>query len=159
MPQDGANPQVAVGSTWVEGVPDLKERRRDDALHFTEDRGGAQRPYEGGLEEMLERGLCTLEPQGKRILLRGILPEDAISTGLTQLAYDSRRMILEKVLAVGPGCERYFEDNDYTDAQKIKPGDFVWVLSTVADRLSSRDKSCRLWTVPIKWVAARAIVK
>lgn len=145
-----------IGETWVTDA--LKERRRADALHFCEvGETGIARPYEGEIEQMIELGRVTVMPEGDRVLTSAVLPEDAQGGGLVQLAYDSRKALCHKVLAVGPGVKAWQDAHAYSEAERIKPGDFVWILATVSDRMSQRDKTCRLWTTRIEHIGARII--
>lgn len=174
MPQDNApsNPanivsNESVGRSWVDDVPGLAERRRAIAARFTirttqpaDERVEGSKPittaraYDGGLEEMLERGMIAIEPMGDRVLLRGIMPEDA-SDDVKQLPFDGRRVVASELLALGVGAPEAFRRAGFTDETMPKPGQVFWVLTTVADRLASKNKTVRLMTVRAEHLGAR----
>jgi hypothetical protein len=162
MPLVGAN----LGRSWIDDVPGLKERRRDTARKFTQEKRSAAgdveivtyEGYEGQIEEMFERGLVDVEPEGDRLLLRAVLTGDA-NDNVLRLAQDSRQLLLQEVVAVGPDCQRYWESKGYSAERMLKPGDFCWVLSTVADRLATKSKVVRLLTVRCEYVAAKITLR
>lgn len=155
-----------VGRTWVDDVPGLAEKRREVARHFVdckrETSGDVEttryEPFRGQLEELFERGIVGIEPLADRVLVRAVLPTDASGGGVQMLTQDSRRLILQQVVAVGPGCAKWFEENGHP-ADYLAPGDFVWVLVTVADRLATKDKSVRLMTVRASYIASKITLK
>ncbi len=165
-PADGT-PMIPenLGKTWMS--QELQARRRATARLFTQEKtqeaGGitvtSHVVYEGGLEEMHELGLIDIEPQLDRILFRVVLPEDAADAGLLQRQYDSRMAILQQVIAVGPGCKKVWDAHDVPEEKRLKPGDFTWILSTVADRMTSRDKTVRYMTVKVEYVGSKIIRK
>lgn len=145
-----------LGETWVERMPEVQARRRQTACLFSEHGDGESwAAVPGGLEELYERGLVAIEPQGARVLIRGVLEADARESGLWTPMLNPRDAIVFEVLALGPGCPKFFGEHGYTDEQRIKPGDFVWVLSTVTDRMANKSRDCRLWTVDIAYCPSR----
>lgn len=157
LPVIPARPLTAsegVGATWV--TPELRAERRADVAPFIDPANGSA--YRGGLDEMVAKGLAIIEPQGARVLVRALIPEDFADSALWQPEYDARSAIMYKVLAVGPGCARWWKKQGYTPEQYLKPGDFTHILTTVADRLSSRNKTVRQWTVKAKYIAGRVVI-
>lgn len=148
---------------------ELRERRRGVARKFmkeavTELPGGHTvsqfRQFDGGLEEMLELGLIDIKPMADRVLLRVVLPSDGAAAesagGIHVGEQDLRQFILQQVVAVGPGCAAFW---DAHKQEHLQPGDFVWVLSTVADRMSTKDWKTRLMTVRAEYIASKVILR
>jgi hypothetical protein len=142
-----------VGKTWV--TDDLRARRRADALLFTELVDGQRRKYEGEIQEMIERGVVEVQPEADRVLTCAVLAGDAHDTKLWQPEYDSRDAVAHRVLAIGPGVRAFEDRHGYSEAERLKVGDYVWILATVADRMSARDKTCRLWTTRREHISLR----
>lgn len=176
-PEPTANPNRivrddSVGRSWLDEVPGERERRAAIARHFvnvtvtTDERHDVTattiKEHEGGLEEMLARGLVEIDPLGDRCTLRGIMPEDAAGSGanVKQPDYDGRKAAIHELVAIGPGAEAEFRAKGHTDADMPKVGELFFVLSTFTDRLSASNKKVRLVTVPARYLGARVrIVK
>lgn len=175
---EGANPNgivhnESVGRSWVDDVPGLRERRAKLSAPFVrvrvtvDDRdpdnvitAKVAQEHEGGIEELHERGLVDIEPIGERLLLRGVMPEDAVdAAGVKQPDYDGRRALLHEVVALGPAAAPWLLANGYTAETMLKPGDLVWVLTTVADRLAQKNKTVRYITVPARYIGVRVTLK
>lgn len=164
---DVAKPNADLGRTWVDDIPGLRARRRATALRFcsvvTIEQPNGLPPIEitstwkGGLEEGHERGLVRLEPQGDRVLLRSIVAEDATKPGgiVPPWEQDARRLMLQEVIAVGPGCAQWYDKMGVPEPARLHAGDFCWCLSTVADRLATMDRTLRLMTVRVEYIAAK----
>lgn len=145
-----------LGDTWV--TPEISESRRKAARDFCEARNGVWQGFRGGLEEMAERGLATLRPMGDRVLTVAILAQDAADGALHQPVYNSREAIIHKVIALGAGCAAWYDKQAVPEADRIKPGDYVSILATVADNVSAVDRSCRYWTTRIEHIGCRVDV-
>lgn len=139
--------------SWV--TEELRSKRQAAARLFAEDRDGVHRLYRGGIEEMAELGIVELEPLGDRVLTVALLGQDALGGGVLQPEYNSREAIAHRVVALGVGVKKWFDDHGYTDEQRLKPGDLVAILATVSDRVSATDKTCRYWTTRIEHIGSR----
>lgn len=146
----------SIGASWV--TPEIGESRRQAARDFCEARNGVWQAYRGGLEEMAERGRVTLQPQGDRVLTVAILAQDASDGALQQPVYNSREAIIHKVVAMGSGVATWYDRHAVPVAERIKPGDYVSILATVADNVSATDRSCRYWTTRIEHIGCRVDV-
>lgn len=148
----------------------------------------AAQPYKGGdLAALHEAGTLALAPEGPRLLLRAILQEDASVLSMAgELAghaveYDARTAITHEIVAIGTGVEKHLDAKGIPDDTRqrrsivrrfsswllargahrgARPmvGDHVFVLSTVADRVSKTSRSVRLWSchcddVSLRWPA------
>jgi|GEM_PF-2636670 len=136
-------------------------------------------PYKSGdLARMHLSGQIEMIPQGPRLLLCSIDPNDASALGLAGAIkgiaqeHDARKCIAHRIVSVGNGVRKHLDDkgipNDMRDAigkantsldyeigARPMAGDHVFVLSTVADRASKTDRSVRLWTVHVDDVTLR----
>lgn len=128
-------------AAWI--TPQIAEERALSAAPF--------KRAAGEIEELHETGAIDFVPLGKRILVRAVLAADAYA--FAHGAYDARQAIVHKVLALGDGVERYWNRKEVPVTHRFAPGDLVYVLSTVADRMSKTDKACRLWTVDVRDVS------
>jgi hypothetical protein len=130
---------------------------QDGTTMITEDEARAAKRaavYKGGdLQALHDSGAITIRPHGERILLRAVLVEDAF-TGLARVPYDARRAIAHEVEAIGPGVRAYYDREGVPEEDRIRVGDHVFVLSTVADRASKTDNTIRLWLAHIADVSA-----
>ncbi len=140
-----ADDAKAAGTTSAWVTPELAERRRAAAAPF--------KAATGEIEELSETGAVDLVPLGKRVLCRAVLAEDAYAA-FVHVPYDARKAIVHEVIALGDGVARYWDKRQVPPQSRFAPGDLVYVLSTVADRLSKTDRACRLWTVDVRDVSA-----
>jgi hypothetical protein len=113
--------------------------------------------YRGGdLAALHDAGRITMRPQGKRVLLRAILQEDASVMTLSgeikgeHREYDARTCIAHVIEDIGPGVAKFLREQGYDEEQLPKVGDHCFVLSTVADRASKTSRAVRLWTVDVQ---------
>lgn len=106
----------------------------------------------GDIEGLYESGKIDAIPLGKRVLCRAVLTQDAYDTG-AGMPYDARQAIVHEVLALGDGVERWWDKHQTPPPRRFAVGDMIYVLSTVADRVSKSDKSCRLWLVDVRDVS------
>lgn len=107
----------------------------------------------GELEQLYEEGKIDLRPQGRRVLLRAILASD-VSSMTRGMAYDARQSVAHEILAFGPGCAKWYDDQGIDNGDRPKVGQHCFVLSACLDRVSKTDRSCRLWMCKIDDVSA-----
>lgn len=119
------------------------------------------------LHQLHMSGAIEMHPLGTRVLLRAILPQDAVVVG-EGVGYDARQAIAHVVEAVGSGVRRHLDmvgvDDDAREPDTLRKwlrrlwqgrgrsayarpmrGDHLYLLSTAADRASKTDRTCRLW--------------
>lgn len=113
--------------------------------------------YKGAdLEDLHNAGAIKMVPQGPRVMLRSIAPEDAYIESLAgafggqALAHDARRCIAHEILAFGAGVAKVYDDAGVPNEDRPEVGWHCFVLSTVADRASKDDNTCRIWTVHVE---------
>ena len=116
-------------------------------------RKAAAEPFRlGDIEALYERGEIDCVPQGKRVLCRAVLSQDAYDTG-AGMPYDARQAVVHEVISLGSGVHRWWDKHDVPAPERFGPGSLIYVLSTVADRVSKTDKACRLWLVDVRDVS------
>lgn len=161
MPDVNTAAAPVIPDGWM--TEEIAARRREDARKFCKQNdGGHWIARAGGIEEMAELGLAEIEPIGDRVLTVALLRQDAANAvkqgGIIQPDYDSRDAIIHRVVALGPGVAAFFDRHGYPPEKRLKPGDFVSILATVADRLNTTGKKGRYWTTRIEHVSARVKV-
>lgn len=138
MADDG----IQTGPKWH--TPEILERRK-----------AAARPYVGAvgeLEQLHEEGKITLLPQGRRVLLRAILASD-VSDLTAGVAYDARQAVAHEIVAFGPGCPKWWDNEGIPVDKRPRVGQHCWAPSAAIDRASKTDRACRLWSCKIDDIA------
>lgn len=134
-----ADGTVAGRARWI--TPEMRVERKSRA-----------QPYfivEGGLEELYEKKLITIRPQGCQVLLRAIVPESDC-TELGTDGYNARAAVAHEVLLMGSGCKKWMDDHAVPDGERIRIGDHCFVVSAAANRLSKNDPGTRLWSTHVE---------
>lgn len=149
---------------WI--TPELREKRAQAAAVYAN---------ATSLEELHDTGKITARPHGERVMIRAILKDDGSELALD--TYDARQSVAHEVVAVGFGCDHYYDHHGIPDearddrplfrrfwtwlsgrgvkhGARVRAGDHCFVLSAACDRMSKTDKSVRLWHVHIEDVSS-----
>ena len=107
----------------------------------------------GEIEELIETGQITALVQGRRVLLRAILPTD-VSAMAQGVLRDMRQAVAHEILAFGPGCEKWWDEGGIPADKRPKVGQHCFVITAAVDLVSKRDRECRLCSCRIDDVTA-----
>lgn len=130
-------------TTWM--TDDLKAKRASAAALYY---GAA-----GEIEQLYETGKIKPKVQGRRVLLRAILVTDGrdLAEGVVT---DMRQAIAHEILAFGPGCRKWWEEQGISESDWPRVGQHVFAITAAIDLVSKKDRECRLCTTRIDDVSA-----
>lgn len=129
--------------TWM--TDDLKAKRASAAALYY---GAA-----GEIEQLYETGKIKPKVQGRRVLLRAILVTDGrdLADGVVT---DMRQAIAHEILAFGPGCRKWWEEQGISESDWPRVGQHVFAITAAIDLVSKKDRECRLCTARIDDISA-----
>lgn len=129
--------------TWM--TDDLKAKRASAAALYY---GAA-----GEIEQLYETGKIKPKVQGRRVLLRAILVTDGrdLADGVVT---DMRQAIAHEILAFGPGCRKWWEEQGISESDRPRVGQHVFAITAAIDLVSKKDRECRLCTARIDDISA-----
>lgn len=129
--------------TWM--TDDLKAKRAGAAALYY---GAA-----GEIEQLYETGKIKPKVQGRRVLLRAILVTDGrdLADGVVT---DMRQAIAHEILAFGPGCRKWWEEQGISESDWPRVGQHVFAITAAIDLVSKKDRECRLCTARIDDISA-----
>lgn len=129
--------------TWV--TDEVRQKRADAAALY--------RDAKGEIEGLYETGKIKPKVQGRRVLLRAILATDGkeLAEGV---ASDMRQAIAHEILAFGPGCRKWWEEQGISESDWPRVGQHVFAITAAIDLVSKKDRECRLCTARIDDISA-----
>lgn len=104
--------------------------------------------YQFGTAPLAEAGY--LRAFGRRLLVRGVLSKDAYSGPLVLVSHSSTDAMCFEIFDVGPGVAKACEE---MGCPVPVIGQHCDIRSVAADRINTKDQTCRWWWVTIEDLA------